>query len=139
MTRAIFDTAEAAWGPVSILTNNASALVPDTFLVTDTCRMGRGLTHVSAATIDHNFAVDARVTALLIAEFASCFAGDSGRITANCVHPPPTDTGWISEGTRAAIEADGLRIALPNEVADVVAWLCSHQASGVSGNVIQTR
>jgi 3-oxoacyl-[acyl-carrier protein] reductase len=70
---ALFDRAEAAFGPVEILVNNADAWTGDTFLAAAaeaTDRMGRRLTPVTAATHDHHFRVNSRATALLIAEFA---------------------------------------------------------------------
>ncbi len=67
---ALFDRAEDALGPVAILINNASAWLADTFKPAALDRLGRRLERVSADTIDRQFAVDARATALLIAEFA---------------------------------------------------------------------
>ena len=68
--RTLFDAAEASYGPVDILINNASGWVADTFKSTPTDRLGRGLLQVSVETIDRIFAVDARATALLIGEFS---------------------------------------------------------------------
>ena len=67
----LFDRAEAALGPVEILVNNADTWQADTFLATSGAdRFGRGLSAVSAKTIDHIFSVNSRAGALLIAEFA---------------------------------------------------------------------
>jgi 3-oxoacyl-[acyl-carrier protein] reductase len=66
----LFDEAERRFGPVSILVNNASGWRADTFAPDPTDRLGRPLTAVSPATIDHNLGVDARAGALLIAELA---------------------------------------------------------------------
>lgn len=66
----LLDAAEAAFGPVDILVNNASGWLADTFVPTPTDRLGRALQPVSATTIDRIFAVDARGSALLMAEFA---------------------------------------------------------------------
>ncbi len=66
----IFDEAERRFGPVSILVNNASGWLADTFTPDPTDRLGRRLAGVSPATIDRNPAVDARGGALLIAELA---------------------------------------------------------------------
>lgn len=60
-------------------------------------------------------------------------------ITANIVHPPITDTGWITLAVRESATADGARIATPAEVAGVIAWLCSDEAQRVTGNVIRMR
>jgi 3-oxoacyl-[acyl-carrier protein] reductase len=66
----LFDSAEASFGPVEILVNNASGWLPDTFAPSESDRMGRTLQPVSADTVDRILAVDARAAALLIAEFA---------------------------------------------------------------------
>lgn len=171
----IFAAAERELGPVSILVNNASSWLADTFLASERDHMNRQLTAVGAEAFDHQFAVDARAVAVLIAEFARRCDGpgrivtmtSSGRegwpgevsyaaakraaenytlsagfelrdwgITANCLCPPPTDTGWVSADVAAAIADDGMRVAQPEEVAEVAAWLCSPAAGGVTGNVI---
>ena len=66
----LFDEAESQLGPVSILVNNASGWLADTFTPDAVDRLGRGLTGVSPATIDRNLGVDARAGALLVAELA---------------------------------------------------------------------
>lgn len=68
----LFDAAEAAFGPVDILINNATGWFSpsDTFKAVDRDRLGRSLQPMTAATFDRVFAVDARASALLIAEFA---------------------------------------------------------------------
>jgi 3-oxoacyl-[acyl-carrier protein] reductase len=61
-------------------------------------------------------------------------------ITANVVHPPITDTGWVSDELRAAVAAaPDQHVATPADVAEVVAWLCSDGARLVTGNVIRMR
>jgi len=74
----LFDTAERELGAVDILVNNASAWLADTFKTAAVDRFGRSLQPVAAETIDRQFAVDARATALLIAEFARRHAGRDG-------------------------------------------------------------
>ena len=66
----LFEAAEAELGPVSILVNNASGWVADSFVPDATNRFGLAQAPVSAQTIDQVFGVDARAAALLIAEFA---------------------------------------------------------------------
>jgi 3-oxoacyl-[acyl-carrier protein] reductase len=68
--RLVFDRAEAALGPVEILVNNASSWLANTFLPDPQDRFGRPLRLVDAESHDRQFAVDARASALLIAEFA---------------------------------------------------------------------
>ena len=66
----LFDAAEAAFGPVEILVNNATGWLVDSFRPPTADRLGRPLSVVSAATADHVWEVDGRGAALLIAEFS---------------------------------------------------------------------
>ena len=171
----LFDLAEAQLGPVDILVNNATGWVQDTFKPSAVDRFGRTMLPVTADTIDRNLGVDARASALLIAEFARrhvergatwgriigltsggphgfpeevSYGAAKGAlerytlaaaaelaefgITANIVYPPVTDTGWVTDEVRQAVG----RVASPEEVAEVIAYLCSDAARLVSGNVI---
>jgi 3-oxoacyl-[acyl-carrier protein] reductase len=62
-------------------------------------------------------------------------------ITANAVHPPVTDTGWITpEVEQAVARSDQLtHIARPEDVAEVIAYLAGEQSWLVTGNVIRLR
>jgi 3-oxoacyl-[acyl-carrier protein] reductase len=60
-------------------------------------------------------------------------------VTANVVHPPITDTGWINTQTAAAARSVGRRVATPKEVAEVIAYLASDEAALITGNVIRLR
>lgn len=182
--KALFDIAEQELGPTSVLVNNASGWTGDTFAVPTTDRLGRPLSRVSWETIDAIFDVDARASALLIAEFAERHVSRGatwGRIvgltsggplgfpeevsygaakaalenyamsaafelapygiTSNVVYPPVTDTGWVTSAVRAAVDdsPDLIHIASPDEVAQVVAYLCSEQARLITANVIRLR
>ena len=108
---------------VDILINNASAWLADTFVPSTPDRLGRNTTRVSADTFDRQF------------ELASL------GITANIVHPPVTDTGWITDDVRRHVAGrpDLIHIAEPSEVADIIAFLASNEARLITGNVIHLR
>jgi len=69
--RVLFDEAERRFGPVDILINNATGWAPDTFGGEQEDRVGRAIVPVSPETIDAQLGVDARGSALLIAELAA--------------------------------------------------------------------
>jgi 3-oxoacyl-[acyl-carrier protein] reductase len=62
-------------------------------------------------------------------------------ITANIVYPPVTDTGWVTDAVRRNVErrADLIHVAEPEEVAQVIAYLCSDLARLVTANVVHLR
>ena len=62
-------------------------------------------------------------------------------VTANVVHPPVTDTGWVTDAVRQEVarSTELVHIAPPDEVAGVIAYLCSDAARLVSGNVLHLR
>jgi 3-oxoacyl-[acyl-carrier protein] reductase len=62
-------------------------------------------------------------------------------ITANVVHPPVTDTGWVTDAVRSFV-ADSpthVHVATPAQVAEVIAYLASDAASLITGNVLTLR
>ena len=181
----LFDRAEAEFGPVDIVINNATGWSSgDSFAAGGHDPAGRETPEVTAALFDRTFGVDARAGALMIAEFARrhiardatwgrivgltsggsngfpsevtygaakmalenytmAAATELGRrgITANMIHPPITDSGWVNDSIRefAATSSDHFHVADPIEVAGVIAWLCSDEARMVTGNVIRMR
>jgi 3-oxoacyl-[acyl-carrier protein] reductase len=62
-------------------------------------------------------------------------------ITANVVYPPVTDTGWVTDDVRAFVAAssDHHHVAQPDDVAGVIAWLCTPAADLVTGNIVRLR
>jgi 3-oxoacyl-[acyl-carrier protein] reductase len=180
----LFGLAEAQLGPVDILVNNATGWLADTFKPSTVDRLGRQLQPVNARSVDQVMAVDARASALLIAEFARRHVAreaswgrivgltSSGRegfpeevsygaakaalqsytmsaalelagfgVTANLVHPPVTDTGWVNDAVREAVARDpqSLGVASPDEVAEVIAFLVSDSARRITANLIHMR
>jgi 3-oxoacyl-[acyl-carrier protein] reductase len=125
----LFDTAESAFGPVDILINNATGWVADTFSPTPSDRFRHHQVRVSADTIDRQFAVDARGSALLIAEFARRHAARGatwGRIIALTSGGP---TGFPNEVSYGAAKA-----ALENYTMSAAFEL---GVLGVTANVLQ--
>ena len=62
-------------------------------------------------------------------------------VTANMVHPPVTDTGWVTGAVRDLVTASPelIHVAAPAEVAEVIAYLASDAAALITGNVITLR
>ena len=62
-------------------------------------------------------------------------------ITANMVHPPVTDTGWVTDAVRHAVAESPtmMHVADPSEVAAVIAYLASDEAALITGNMITLR
>ena len=187
---AIFDRAEAAFGPVEVLVNNAAVGGPpkDTFIPPDRSQSnpyvelhaGRPLP-ITAGSHDRHFGVNSRAVALMIAEFARRhvargatwgrivnvstdgapgFPGELsygaskaalesyGRaaahelgqfgITVNIVSPGPIQTDWISPELEAALlpSIPLGRIGQPEDVADAIVFLASHQARWLTGQTL---
>jgi 3-oxoacyl-[acyl-carrier protein] reductase len=60
-------------------------------------------------------------------------------VTANALHPPVTDTGWVNDAVREAVAKDDnfFSVAEPAEVGDVIAFLVSEAGRRVTGSVIR--
>jgi 3-oxoacyl-[acyl-carrier protein] reductase len=62
-------------------------------------------------------------------------------ITANMVHPPVTDTGWVTAKVCEAVAASPtlIHVAEPADVAEVITYLASDAAALITANVITLR
>lgn len=62
-------------------------------------------------------------------------------VTANMVHTPVTGTGWVTDAVREHVAASPAltRVARPDEVAEVIAYLASDAAMLITANVITLR
>ena len=62
-------------------------------------------------------------------------------VTANMVHPPVTDTGWVTDSVRAVVTGSPtlFHVASPGEVAAVIAYLASEEAALITGNTLTLR
>ena len=60
-------------------------------------------------------------------------------VTVNALHPPVTDTGWVTDEVRGFVAQDDafFSVAEPSEVSDVVSFLVSDAGRRVTGNVIR--
>ena len=70
---------------------------------------------------------------------ASEMAADG--VTANVVHPPVTDTGWITDEVRSFVanDNDHHHVASADEVGDVIGMLCAEGGRLLTGNIIRLR
>lgn len=62
-------------------------------------------------------------------------------ITANMVHPPVTDTDWVTDAVREQVASSPslIHVASPDEVAEVIAYLASDAAALITANVLTLR
>jgi 3-oxoacyl-[acyl-carrier protein] reductase len=62
-------------------------------------------------------------------------------ITANMVHPPVTDSGWVTDAVRESVARSltHFHIASPAEVAEFICYLASDAAGLITANVITLR
>lgn len=62
-------------------------------------------------------------------------------ITANMVHPPVTDTGWVTDEVRRYVDQSPelFHVASPEDVARVIAYLASEESALITGNIIRLR
>lgn len=62
-------------------------------------------------------------------------------VTANMVHPPVTDSGWVTDAVRKAVASSStlFHVATPEQVAEFIAYLASDAAALITGNTITLR
>jgi 3-oxoacyl-[acyl-carrier protein] reductase len=107
----------ASWGRIIGLTSGADIGFPEE------------ISYGAAKAAQTNYTMSA---ALELAPFG---------ITANMVHPPVTDTGWVTDAVRHVVAASTtlIHVASPTEVAEVIAYLASDAAALITANVITLR
>jgi 3-oxoacyl-[acyl-carrier protein] reductase len=107
----------ASWGRIIGLTSGADIGFPEE------------ISYGAAKAAQTNYTMSA---ALELAPFG---------ITANMVHPPVTDTGWVTDAVRQVVAAGTtlIHVARPTEVAEVIAYLASDAAALITANVITLR
>lgn len=97
----LFTAAEAAFGPIDILVNNAAYSVND------------GVSGLTAVHIDNHYAVNVRGMMLLCAEFVKRFRGDWGRIinltSGQGAGPMPGELAYAA--TKGAVDAFTVSLA----------------------------
>jgi 3-oxoacyl-[acyl-carrier protein] reductase len=61
-------------------------------------------------------------------------------ITVNTINPGPTDTGYVDQATRERVATmfPGGRWGTPDDAARLVAWLCTDDATWVTGQVVNS-
>ncbi len=164
--RGLFEQAAAAFGPPGIVVANAGVLVSGSIATTpledfDACfavnTRGAFLTLAEAArrvcdggrivAISTNltqqtfpgygvYAASKAAVEQMVRTLAREVGGRG--ITVNAVSPGPTDTDMMSEAARAS--APGItplgRVGLPQDIADVVAFLASDQGRWITGQIL---
>jgi len=62
-------------------------------------------------------------------------------ITANALHPPVTDTGWVTDPVREFVAGspEHMTVATPAEVAEVIAFLVGDGGRLITGNTLMLR
>jgi len=107
----------AAWGRIIGLTSGGVMGFPEE------------VSYGAAKAAQENFTMSA----------ASELAGQG--VTANMIHPPVTDTGWITDAIVREVEdsSDLFHIASPDDVARVIAFIASDEARLITGNVLHLR
>jgi 3-oxoacyl-[acyl-carrier protein] reductase len=169
--KALFDAAEAKYGPADILVNNAGVIlykllaavteeeydqlfavnVKGTFL---TCKLAATRLKDNGAII--NFSSSTTVMMLptystyvatkgAVEQMSHVFAKEMGarKIRVNVISPGPTDTDMFNTGKsaedlkRAATLAALGRLGTPEDIAKVVTWLVSDEATWITGQNIR--
>ena len=112
-------------------------------LLTHSRRLGRiiGLTSGGPFGFPEEVTHGAAKAALTNYTMSAAFELSPHVVTANVIYPPITDTGWVTNEVRTERDRrpDLLQIAEPEEVAEVVAYLCTDAARLITANVLHLR
>lgn len=168
---AILDEIERHLGPVSVLVNNAAVSLHDDALTITADRLDRHYdmnvrgTALLTAEYGRRFARGSggRVINLTSGQGVGAMADELSYattkgavealtvssaptlarkgITINAVDPGATDTGWMSDEFKDALEAESVfgRVGLPEDAARLILFLASDAARWITGQVIRSR
>ena len=144
--RSLQPVTEATWGQVFRVDAMAPALMIAEFARRHIARGGRwgriiGLTSGGDLGFPEEVSYGAAKAAQASYTMSAAVELAAFGVTANMVHPPVTDTGWVSDAVREAVAASPtlIHIASPADVAEVIAYLASDAAALITGNVITLR
>jgi 3-oxoacyl-[acyl-carrier protein] reductase len=144
--RSLQPVTEATWDQVFRVDAMASALMIAEFARRHIARGGRwgrivGLTSGGDLGFPEEVSYGAAKAAQTSYTMSAAAELAAFGVTANIVHPPVTDTGWVSDAVREAVAASPtlIHIASPADVAEVIAYLASDAAALITGNVITLR
>lgn len=138
--------APGTFDTVTAVDARASALLIATFAERHVARGGTwgrivGLTSGGPLGFPEEVSYGAAKAALENLTMSAAFELAPYGVTANVVHPPVTDTGWVTPEVESAVRDsdDLLHIAHPDEVAAVIAYLVSDDAKLITANVVHLR
>ena len=146
LSRTTYHLAPGTFDTVASVDARASALLIATFAQRHIARGGTwgrivSLTSGGPLGFPEEVSYGAAKAALENLTMSAAFELAPYGVTANAVHPPVTDTGWVTPEVESAVRDSDelLQIAHPDEVASVIAYLVSDDAKLITANVVHLR